>query len=135
MENVDVTPEEPVERGRASRALGTERVQAWDLQDEEWLALHRELVDLLRSVLIEEKGVHRAWLFGSVALGTERSGSDVDLVVDMDDESLRARRQLRGKLEAKAGRKVDLFLFADLEAERKVRVNLREDWGGRRRIR
>ena len=111
-----------------------ERPQAvqWGPEDAEWMKVHRELVHSLRAVLKAERGVHHAWLFGSVALGTEHAGSDVDVVVDMDDESLMGRRALRKALEAATGRKIDLFLYSDLEAERKVRPDFREDWVWRR---
>jgi len=53
----------------------------------EWLALRelqatsRDLVPLLRDALVDVEGVMAAFVFGSVARGTHREDSDVDLFV------------------------------------------------------
>ena len=117
------------------RLGGMNTGHTWDASDDLWLAGHKELVKGLREVLKADRSVHHAWLFGSVALGTERAGSDVDVVVDIGEEvGLMGRRKLREALEARTGRKIDLYALSDLEAEARVRPDFPEDWGGRRRI-
>lgn len=106
----------------------------WSLEDEKWLKLHKELVEDLRGVLVDSKGVRRGWIFGSVAAGTEREGSDVDVLVDMEEGGLMVQRKLREKLAEASGRKIDLFLLGDLEAERKVKPESAAGWKLRRRI-
>lgn len=53
--------------------------------------------------------VERAWLFGSYARGEEREDSDVDLLVDFDDEvSLMGHVRMMYALQDRLGKKVDL---------------------------
>jgi predicted nucleotidyltransferase len=121
--------------GQMERLGGMKIGYTWTPEDDLWLATHKELVNGLREVLGQDLNVKHAWLFGSVALGTDREGSDVDVVVDVSDDSGMALRALRQALEARVGRRVNLVVLSDLEAERRVRPNFLEDWGGRRRIR
>jgi len=83
----------------------------------EWLARHWELLSHLRGALRTEPSVKGAWIFGSVAKGTDLPDSDLDLVVDFKTDDQMMVRALRGRLEAKVGRKIDLFLMDDLESE------------------
>ncbi len=53
--------------------------------------------------------VQRAWLFGSYARGEEHEDSDVDILVDFDDNvSLLGHVRIMYGLEDQLGRKVDL---------------------------
>ena len=53
--------------------------------------------------------VERAWLFGSYARGEEREDSDVDLLVDFDDDvSLMGHVRMMYALQDRLGKKVDL---------------------------
>ena len=85
--------------------------------ESEWLIGHWELLSALRGALRTERGVKGAWIFGSVAKGTDRADSDLDLVVDFEADDQMVVRALRQRLEAKIGRKIDLFLLGDLETE------------------
>jgi predicted nucleotidyltransferase len=108
--------------------------------ESEWLTSHWELLSQLRGALRTEPSVKGAWIFGSVAKGTDQAGSDLDLVVDFKTENQMAVRALRQRLEAKVGRKIDLFLLNDLEAEPDALLHLlkearpvvdRMDWWAR----
>ena len=86
----------------------------------EWLIAHWALVRDLRAALGSEPGVRGAWIFGSVAKGTDDERSDLDLVVDLEAGGLHAQRALQRRLEAKLDRAVDLFRLQDLESEPEV---------------
>ena len=106
------------------RLGGMKTGHTWDANDDLWRAGHKELVKGLREVLKADRGVHHAWLFGSVALGADGPGQTVEVAVDMEPDRL-MQGQLKQALETATGRKVDLFVLRDLEPE---------DWEGRRRI-
>jgi predicted nucleotidyltransferase len=79
------------------------------------------LLATLRSALRTEPNVAFAMLFGSVARGDDRAGSDVDLLVVLREESLGRRIELQDRLERAAGRKVHLL---DLETASRNEVLL-----------
>ena len=59
--------------------------------------------------LADKYGASNIRVFGSVARGEETTESDIDLLVDMDnDTSLFDQATLREEIEALLGRKVDL---------------------------
>ena len=63
-----------------------------------------------------EHEIASAWLFGSVARGTSRPGSDLDVAVLLDPAPERGtwaslRLDLRAELEARLGREVDLVVL------------------------
>jgi predicted nucleotidyltransferase len=59
-----------------------------------------------------------ALLFGSTARGDDGPWSDVDLVVAMEGApTLTERVRLRNRIAQKTGRRVDLFILADLLVE------------------
>lgn len=66
------------------------------------------LLGQLRSLLRTERNVRFAMLFGSRARGDERPDSDLDLLVELDDESLAARMGLIDRLEAATWLEVQL---------------------------
>ena len=96
------------------------------------------LLRQLRSHLRTERNVRFAMLFGSRARGDERPDSDVDLLVELDDDSFRGQRDLVGRLEAAVGLEVQLVtldvarrapvLFADAIEDGRVLVDRKECW-------
>lgn len=68
-----------------------------------WATLAR-----LREALRTEPSVRAAVLFGSLARGDDRAESDVDLLVELRDPAPTARLDLRRRLEAATGRRVQL---------------------------
>jgi uncharacterized protein len=74
-----------------------------------WYALamdaRRQLIEALSHMLAQRAEVHDAYLFGSIARGDDRAGSDVDVAVWVDDAVLRA-----------PGYGYDAELNADLQA-------------------
>jgi predicted nucleotidyltransferase len=68
--------------------------------EESYLLRAWPLLGQLRALLRTERNVRFAMLFGSRARGEERPDSDLDLLVELDDESLAARMGLIDRLEA-----------------------------------
>ena len=60
----------------------------------------------------ETQPVNRAWLFGSFARGEETQESDIDILVEYDENariSLLTISHMMGELEKSTGRRVDLI--------------------------
>lgn len=89
--------------------------------EESYLLRAWPLLGQLRSLLRTERNVRFAMLFGSRARGDERSDSDLDLLVELDDASLAARMGLIDRLEAATGLEVQLVT---LDAARRAPVLL-----------
>jgi predicted nucleotidyltransferase len=69
------------------------------------------------------RGVSGLQVFGSVARGEDRPGSDVDLLADLPPGmSLFGLARLQDELEAILGSPVDLVPFADLKPEIRARA-------------
>lgn len=83
----------------------------------EWLIKHWGLVKSLQEALKTERLVKVAFIFGSYAKGSEREDSDLDLLVDMENETFTTQSGLHNRLEKKIGRKVDLFWLSNLVNE------------------
>jgi predicted nucleotidyltransferase len=65
--------------------------------------------------LLKGAGVLRSSIFGSVARGEERPGSDVDILVELPDgKSLFDLIDLEGELRSALGQKVDLVTYRSL---------------------
>jgi predicted nucleotidyltransferase len=107
----DVVPgEDPGGRGKRegpTRALGV-RVMAEPSETVE------ELAAKIRPIL-DEHGVQRAALYGSVVRGEASEGSDVDLLVELPEEkSLLDLVALKRDLEQAVGREVDVAEYGSL---------------------
>jgi predicted nucleotidyltransferase len=74
------------------------------------------LLAKLREVLRTEQNVRFALLFGSAARGDDLPGSDVDVLVEMRDDSLNRVVDLGAKLEAALGRRVDVVTQREAES-------------------
>jgi predicted nucleotidyltransferase len=70
----------------------------------------------LREALRTEANVRFALLFGSAARGDDSAGSDIDLLVEMRDNSMERVADLSAKLEGLADRRVDVILLQSAEA-------------------
>lgn len=87
------------------------------VSERDYLRRRWPLLATLRSSLRTEPNVRFALLFGSAALGTDTSSSDVDLLVDLRVSSLERVLDLRTKLTRCVGRQVDVVELADAERE------------------
>lgn len=75
------------------------------------------LLSALRERLRTEPNVRLALLFGSTATGRDTPDSDVDLLVQLRDSRLERVLDLGVKLEAVAGRHVDLVEMGDAKTD------------------
>ncbi len=85
-------------------------------EERRYLRTHWQLLSTLTQTLRTEKNVRLAALYGSSARGDERAGSDVDLLVELDehDRGLPLAR-LGIKLEAVLDRPVQVVALRDTE--------------------
>ncbi|WP_231385761.1 nucleotidyltransferase domain-containing protein [Thiomonas sp. FB-6] len=65
--------------------------QLFEAEHKHW----RQLQDQLHEGLAAEKHVRSAWLYGSVARGTDEPRSDMDVALVLDEDNLDASRQVR----------------------------------------
>ncbi len=96
------------------------------------------LFDRLLEELRTQPNVRLAVLFGSVARGEENVASDLDLLVAFRRDGVRARAEARERLEAAAGRRVQLvglaeakaspLLLADSLSDGRVLVDRDDEW-------
>ncbi|MEO7176586.1 MAG: nucleotidyltransferase domain-containing protein [Saprospiraceae bacterium] len=69
------------------------------------------VIDTIKAILVKDGRVASAWLFGSVAKGTEKAKSDLDIMVEMNHEkkySMFDLLDIAFIIENKINRKVDL---------------------------
>jgi predicted nucleotidyltransferase len=109
---------------RRAVALGTVRCAKvsprrveLDADEEQYLRGHWDLLGQLRSALRTESNVRLAVVFGSVARGEDRVDSDVDLLVELADESWARRQRLNTRLERGLDRPVELILLRRVSEE------------------
>jgi predicted nucleotidyltransferase len=74
------------------------------------------LLAALRAVLRTEANVRFALLFGSAARGDDSADSDIDLLVEMRDDSIERVADLSAKLEGLTHRRVDVILLQSAKA-------------------
>jgi len=77
-----------------------------------------EIEDVKRKILpiLEQYGVKKAGLFGSVVRGELREDSDIDILVEIEkDISLLDFVDLKLEIEEKLGRKVDLVEYSTIK--------------------
>ena len=77
-----------------------------------------EIDDVKRKILpiLEQYGVKKAGLFGSVVRGELREDSDIDILVEIEkDISLLDFVDLKLEIEKKLGRKVDLVEYSTIK--------------------
>jgi predicted nucleotidyltransferase/DNA-binding HxlR family transcriptional regulator len=78
------------------------------------------LADVLKSALADKR-IRVAFVFGSVARGEEKAGSDVDLMV-IGQLGLRDLSRLLSGIEEKIGREVNPYVLHDAEFQKRVRT-------------
>ena len=78
------------------------------------------LADELRSALADKR-IRVAFVFGSIAHGEEKAGSDVDLMV-IGQLGLRDLSRLLSGIEEKIGREVNPYVFHEAEFRKRVRA-------------
>jgi len=78
------------------------------------------LSDVLKSAL-RDKRIHVAFVFGSIASGEEKAGSDVDLMV-IGQLGLRDLSRLLSGIEEKIGREVNPHVLREEEFRKRIRA-------------
>ncbi len=78
------------------------------------------LCDVLKSALTDKR-IHVAFVFGSIARGEERAGSDVDLMV-IGQLGLRDLSRLLSGIEEKIGREVNPHVLREEEFQKRIRA-------------
>jgi predicted nucleotidyltransferase len=100
---------------RGSRS--TPRKLELPLSEREYVRRSWGLISLLRAALRTEQNVRFALLFGSAAMGTDTSESDVDVLVALRDANFERVVDLTTKLTRLTGRRVDVVELEDANAE------------------
>jgi len=89
-----------------------------DAEKERFREFRRRVVPLLR-----HHGVKRAAIFGSIARGEERGGSDIDILVEFEGErSLLDLVALKMELEKALGRRVHVLTYSSLHPKLRDRI-------------
>ncbi|HEX3609283.1 MAG TPA: nucleotidyltransferase domain-containing protein [Solirubrobacterales bacterium] len=79
----------------------------------EYLLDHWPVLSGLRMALRTEPNVRTAVLFGSVARGAETEHSDIDLLIELDNDSIADVAQLEARLEYGLGRQVQVVRWSE----------------------
>jgi predicted nucleotidyltransferase len=85
--------------------------------EREYLAAHWPLISSLRRALRNQHGVRLAVLYGSLARGDEDAGSDIDLLISLNEDRPSAGLELAVRLQSVAGRSVDVAHLERVEAD------------------
>jgi predicted nucleotidyltransferase len=85
------------------------------LREEVYLRSHWGLLHLLRGALRTEPNVRLAVLFGSTAKGDDLEGSDIDILVALEDPSVGRLAGLQERLSGRTVRNVQLVRLEDAE--------------------
>lgn len=148
MTDLDALAEEIVASSRTLRraaARGTirclrpsERRIVVPATERQYIRRHWPLLGALMQALRTQPNVRLAVMFGSVARGEARSGSDLDLLVRLREAGYPARTDLVERLEEAAGRHIQLvsldqaeaapLLLADILRDGRVLVDRDRDW-------
>jgi predicted nucleotidyltransferase len=72
------------------------------------------LLDILKSALADEKEIRVAFVFGSIARGSEKADSDIDLMV-IGNIGLRTLTRLLRGLAEKLGREINPYILSSKE--------------------
>lgn len=83
--------------------------------EKEYVRTHWDLLAQLREALRTESNVRFVLLFGSTARGDDTEESDLDLLVEMRDDSFMRTIDLALKLEPLLGKEVQVLTFEDAE--------------------
>ncbi len=88
-----------------------------DEREEAYLQSHWGLLADLRAALRTEPNVRSVVLFGSTARGTDTEESDIDLLVELVDDSIAKVAQLEARLEQRLGREVQVVRLPEAESK------------------
>ena len=74
--------------------------------------------------ILKENGVKRASIFGSFARGEEKEGSDIDFLIEFEDDekSLIDLIKLKEELEDELGMEVDILTYMSIHPLLKSRI-------------
>jgi predicted nucleotidyltransferase len=132
-----------VARGTLRGARRGAREVVLPARERSYVRTHWPLVAALLEGLRKQPNVRLAILYGSVARGSDRPASDVDLLVRLERDGPLARSELRLALQAASGRRVQLvslaeaedapLLLADIVADGRVLVDRDGHWRRLRR--
>lgn len=115
-EDVGVS-ERTLRRAVAQHAVRAERTSPKRLfisaEEMEYVRSHWEQLRQLRKMLRTEPNVAFACVFGSVARGSDRPDSDLDLLVALRRESPLALARLAQRIERQSGRRVQIVGMSD----------------------
>jgi predicted nucleotidyltransferase len=100
---------------RASRP--TPRTLELPLSERRYARRSWPLIAALRESLRTQRNVRFAMLFGSAATGTDLPTSDLDVLVELLEDSLDSLLDLSRKLTTDTGRPVDVLRLSDAERE------------------
>lgn len=85
--------------------------------ERDYLRGHWPVIAGLRAALRTEPNVRTAILFGSVARGTETEQSDLDLLVELETDSIADVAQLEARLSHRLGREVQAVRLKEAESK------------------
>jgi predicted nucleotidyltransferase len=102
------------------------RVFEISLREEAYLRSHWPLLRALRAALRTEPNVRLAVLFGSTATGSDGDGSDVDVLVGLDDPHVGRLAELTGRLSGRVDRHVQLVRISEAEGSPALMVDVIE---------
>jgi predicted nucleotidyltransferase len=88
-----------------------------DEAEKDYLCTHWSVLSGLRAALRTESNVRTAVLFGSVARGAETEESDLDLLVELDNDSIANVAHLEARLEQRLGREVQVVRWSEAKAK------------------
>jgi predicted nucleotidyltransferase len=80
------------------------------------------LVDILKNALVRDKEILLAFIFGSLAKGSEKAESDIDLMV-IGNLGLRSLSRLINGLVEKIGREINPFILTPEEFDKRKSTN------------
>ena len=106
-----------VTQGSLHAVRPTPRTLQMSLSERQYVRRSWKLLSALRTALRTEPNVRFALLFGSAARGTAAPGSDVDVLVALQDPRLERVVELNTKLIAATGRRVDVVRLDDASSE------------------
>jgi predicted nucleotidyltransferase len=113
-------PERTLRRAASEGLLHGERTSPrrfrTTLGEEMYLRKHWTLLRDLRSALRTEPNVRLAVLFGSTSTGADHAGSDVDVLVELDDPSVSRLAELAGRLSRRLGRAIQVVRLHEAES-------------------
>jgi predicted nucleotidyltransferase len=88
-----------------------------DEAEKAYLRVHWPLLSGLRAALRTEPNVRTAVLFGSVARGNDSEVSDLDLLVELNDDSAAGAAQLEARLVRRFDREVQVIRLSEAQGK------------------